>query len=109
MRSRSEMGLTGTSISGGHFTNTPLSQLKANLSVGRQITAGTSNWRSRSAAVDRFGSAQTKDGEQCGVDSPLFFRCEMAGEIAEPLKVDGTDLFDKHATGGAVDVYLGSE
>ena len=33
----------------------------------------------------------------------------MAGEIAESLKVDGTDLLDKYASEGAVNVDLGSE
>ena len=33
----------------------------------------------------------------------------MAGEVAESLKVHGTDLLDKDASGGAVDVDLGSE
>ena len=33
----------------------------------------------------------------------------MAGEVTESLKVDGTDLLDKNASGGAVDVDLGPE
>ena len=33
----------------------------------------------------------------------------MAGEIAESLEVDGSDLFDEYASQGAVDVDLGSE
>lgn len=33
----------------------------------------------------------------------------MAGEVTEPLKVDCTDLLDKHPGEGAVDIDLGSE
>ena len=58
---------------------------------------------------DRRCSAESEDGEQSCVDSPLFFRCEMAGEVTESLKVHGTDLLDEDACGGALDVDHGSE
>ena len=65
--------------------------------------------RVRSGSGVRRWSVEAEDTEQRGVDAPLFFRCETAGEVAESLKVNGSHLLDEHASQGAVDVDLGSE
>ena len=33
----------------------------------------------------------------------------MAGEIAQPVDVDGTDLLNEHTSGGSIDLDLGPE
>ena len=58
---------------------------------------------------DRGCSVESEDGEQSCIDSPLFFRCQVPGEVTESLPVHGTDLLDEDASGCAVDVYLGAE
>ena len=52
----------------------------------------------------RRSSTEPENGEEGGVDSPLFFRGEMAGEVAEALDVDATDLLDEHPSSGALDI-----
>ncbi len=60
-------------------------------------------------SVDRRCSVGSEDGEEGCVDCPLLLRGEMPGEVAESLWVHGTDLLDEDASGGAVDVDLGSK
>ena len=54
----------------------------------------------------RRSSTEPENGEEGGVDSPLFFRGEMAGEVAEALDIDATDLLDEHPSRGALDIDL---
>ena len=48
-------------------------------------------------------------GEHCRIDSPLFFRGEMARQVTNPLHVDCADLLNEHPGSGAVDVDFGPE
>jgi hypothetical protein len=63
--------------------------------------------RSRSGTVVRCWSVEPEDGEQSGVDSPLFFRCEMADKVTESTEVNRTDLLNEHPSEIAFDVDLG--
>jgi len=38
-------------------------------------------------------SGEVQDGEQRGVDRPLFGGREVAGSVSQPADVDGSDLF----------------
>lgn len=54
-------------------------------------------------------SVQSENGEQSGVDAPLLFRAEMAGEVTEAMDVDCSDLLDEHPRRGAIDIDFGAE
>ncbi len=41
---------------------------------------------------------QPENGEQSSVDTPLFFWCEMAGQVTKPVDIDRTNLFDKNTS-----------
>ena len=60
-------------------------------------------------SAERCGSGEVEDGQQGGVDPPLFFRSETAGQVPESLKTDGSHVFDEHAGQRALDLDLGSE
>jgi len=54
-------------------------------------------------------SAQPKNGKECGVDPPLFFRTEMPCDISEAIDVDSADLLDEHFGCHALDLDLGAK
>ena len=49
-------------------------------------------------------SAEAEHGEQRVVDAPELLAAAMTCEFAEPLRVDGADLFDKYP--GALTIHL---
>ena len=58
---------------------------------------------------DLGASAQTQNGEQGRINTPLFFRCQVAGEIPQSAQVDGADVFYQYPCRVATDLNLGSE
>lgn len=63
---------------------------------------------SRSPCPERV-SVEPENGGQCFVDAPHFFGCDVADEVAEALRVNGTDLLGQHAGSFAGNVDLGPE
>lgn len=53
-------------------------------------------------------STQAEHGLQSRIDSPLFFRCEMPGEVAEPGYVDSPDVFHEYPCRCLIYFYRGS-
>ena len=49
-------------------------------------------------------SAQAEDRQEGFVDAPELLAAAMTCEFAEPLRVDGADLFDKYP--GALTIHL---
>ncbi len=52
-------------------------------------------------------SVETENGEERSIETPLLLGCEVAGEVAETLQVDGADLFDENASSRAVYLDFG--
>lgn len=51
---------------------------------------------------------QSENREECAVHAPLFFWCEMSGQITEPVDIDRTKLFDKNTSRYPIDLDLTS-
>jgi hypothetical protein len=41
---------------------------------------------------------QSENGKQGSVDTPLFFWCQMAGQVTKLIDIDRTNLFDKNTS-----------
>jgi hypothetical protein len=54
-------------------------------------------------------SAETQNGCQGFVDTPLLFGRDMADQIAKPSSVDGADLLDQDTGNVSEQVNLGAE
>lgn len=51
--------------------------------------------RSLSSLGRLGGLVQSENGQQSGVDTPLFFGSEVTGQVSEPGDVHRTDLFNE--------------
>lgn len=52
---------------------------------------------------------EAQDGGQTFVDPPHLLGGDMSGRIAQPVDVDGTDLFNQHPGQLSVHDHLGPE
>ena len=52
-------------------------------------------------------SVKSEDGQQRFVDRPHLADRKKPSPLAQPLRIDGTDLFYKHACRRTTDVDLG--
>jgi len=61
--------------------------------------------------VDRVDTplVQSENGEESSVDAPLFFWCEMAGQVSESMDIDSTDELDKNPSRRSIDLDLRPE
>lgn len=53
--------------------------------------------------------AETQDGRQGFVDTPLLFGSDVTDQIAKPIRVDGTNLLDQHPGDLAEQIDFGAE
>jgi hypothetical protein len=65
-------------------------QLLAPVVAARLASAGDAHLR-----ADRVGSIEAEDRDERLVDGPHLAGCELSDASPEPLRVDGTDLFDR--------------
>ncbi|MEZ5268801.1 MAG: hypothetical protein R2789_09700 [Microthrixaceae bacterium] len=52
---------------------------------------------------------ESKNGDECVIDRPQLVGREVSHSVAEPLSVDGAELFDEDSRRVAGDGYLGSK
>lgn len=54
----------------------------------------------------RVGSIKAEHGDERLVDGPHLVGCQSPHTTPEPLAIDGTELFDEHASGSSSDRHL---
>ena len=55
-------------------------------------------WVISPVSSDRGRLVQSENGKQGSVDAPLFFWCQMAGQVTKPVYIDRTNLLNKNTS-----------